>query len=289
MGNSIDLTAKDFLTRLKSKSDELGLVWTKKSEIFYKTKFDFVQISTRAKNFPILLIRAGVHGDEISGPMTLLDQLDVLVGLAEDRGLGLIIYPLANPEGFENGTHGSSSPKKGDDFVRYEDQDDFKGKSDSEEDEDVDWKFTWDADPSCEVSQETAVMMKEFHKLPWDQIVAFVDLHQDYGEPGTPVRPPETYCYVYGDREDYRHLAKAASEIVPFYKDKPSNTVERTDEYGMIVSNDGTFADACNRMGVSLNVVVETTGKTPLEDAIRVNMVWLEGVMDMVEFSTDLF
>src|SRR5262245_12763371 len=72
----------------------------------------------------VLLIQAGIHGDELAGPITLARHLDQIFDRAHRAGLGLIIYPLANPSGFDRKTRYGADHQHGDpgnaDFLRYE-------------------------------------------------------------------------------------------------------------------------------------------------------------------------
>lgn len=53
-------------------------------------------------------IFAGIHGDEVAGPMAAVRLLQLLVGEPEwARGYELSCYPVCNPSGFENGTRHS--------------------------------------------------------------------------------------------------------------------------------------------------------------------------------------
>ena len=278
-----ELTAEEYLHQLKAKVEARSdLKWTKKATLHYGKDYDFVQVASREDHASVMLIRAGFHGEEIAGPMTVLDHLDEIADLAAERHLGLLIYPLANPSGFEGGTRWNEDhkPKKGDDFVRYAD-DNYQGSqraSGPGADANVEWKFTLDADPHAELSQEVAAMTKEV--LPWDSIRIFVDLHQECWLPKSK-SGPSSYAYVFGDKNRYLPIVKQVRDLVPIYTDE-SSADEPADKNGLIISHDGSFADAADRHGVEHSIVVETTGETPLKTAELVNLLWIEGVMKMV-------
>src|SRR3954454_19418937 len=68
-----------------------------------------------------LVITAGFHGDEVAGPLTLLEHLPVIVEHARRREVGLRIYPCLNPSGFTDGTrYNRSGESPNNDFMRYE-------------------------------------------------------------------------------------------------------------------------------------------------------------------------
>src|SRR3954447_14566261 len=50
-----------------------------------------------------LTITAGFHGDEVAGPLALLEHLPGLAAHAGAGGVGLSIYPCLNPSGFTDG------------------------------------------------------------------------------------------------------------------------------------------------------------------------------------------
>src|SRR3989304_8674602 len=65
-------------------------------------KYDFLRIASADINESdrVIIIRAGVHGEEISGPRTLARYLKEIFDFADRRGLKLVIYILGNPSGF---------------------------------------------------------------------------------------------------------------------------------------------------------------------------------------------
>ena len=68
-----------------------------------------------------LLITAGFHGDEIAGPLTLLNHLPEILAYATARDVGLRIYPCLNPSGFTDGTrYNRQGESPNNDFLRYE-------------------------------------------------------------------------------------------------------------------------------------------------------------------------
>ena len=55
----------------------------------------------------------------------------------------------------------------------------------------------------------------------------------------------------------------------------------RTNREGFIVRHDGTLGDLLYRLGVKYSVTPETTCKTPLDKACRVNWLWIKGLIDL--------
>jgi succinylglutamate desuccinylase len=63
--------------------------------------YDFFRIASRGikRNDRIMLMRAGIHGDEVAGPLTIIQYFNRIFDYAHKRGVKLIIYPLGNPAG----------------------------------------------------------------------------------------------------------------------------------------------------------------------------------------------
>jgi hypothetical protein len=51
--------------------------------------------------------------------------------------------------------------------------------------------------------------------------------------------------------------------------------------YGFIRRHDGTLSDLLFRLGVRHSIAAETTGATPMTDAIEVNRLWIEGLFEL--------
>ena len=88
--------------------------------------YDFFRIASRGikQNDKIMLIRAGIHGDEVAGPLTIIQYFNRIFDYAHKRDVKLIIYPLGNPAGFDArqryNTDYSDGLGANNDFVRYE-------------------------------------------------------------------------------------------------------------------------------------------------------------------------
>lgn len=275
------MTAKEYWSRLSVVAKRAGLLVDEIGSIYHGKSYPFSRVVSPVigPTDKVVLIRAGTHGEEISGPLTILQELPQMAKVATRRGLKLIIYPLVNPDGFENSTRYSKSQKTGDDFVRYA-NDGYKGKEQSLP---VDTRIAWKLTSKCnaEVSQETEAMQLEMLKIPWRRVVAFIDFHQDYWLPKGK-NGPAAYFYIFGDRKMYLPLSRAVRKFLPIYSDRVSMKEESADKDGFVSCNDGSFADAVHKMGVRHSVVVETTGSTPLDLAVAVNMVWFNGITSLV-------
>ncbi len=251
----------------------------------------------------LVFIRAGIHGDETAGPLTLLEHADEIIDLINGAGLKTVIYPLGNPSGFERGIRYNCDNDSGsvgnNDHLRYELEDgslvDDLGVGRPMR------SWLWSSDPKAgaRLPAETKLQHDLLRRDPLDRAVICLDLHQDRISAGL---PPAAYHYAFGDLARYRGIVAKIGEIVPVLKNAPigagfhvkvdaagrvvsddsgTAAAARTDDSGFIDRHDGSLPDLFFRLGVPHCVTVETTGATPLEKAIEVNMVWLRGLVEL--------
>ncbi len=240
----------------------------------------------------VLLIRAGIHGDEIAGPLYVLQYADEIFTKAQEKGIKVILYPLGNPSGFETGSRYNIDGDKGEagngDFMRYELLDgtivDDLGLNSGEPFKR--WFWSSDLSMSIHLPLETQAMHEWLSSDPLSQVVACIDLHQDYL---TQDASPGAYAYTFGDTLVYKSIIEKIEQIVPILRDQAfdagfqNEQKMTTDAFGCIERHDGSLTDLLNRIGAKYSVTVETMGKTPIEVAMEVNRVWVEGVMGMME------
>jgi len=236
---------------------------------------------------PLLLISAGFHGDERAGPLSILEHLEEIVSYARERGVGLILYPLCNPSGFEAGTRYNIEGDRGElgnnDFLRYELADGRivgdvgRGRPFT--------RWRWSSDPAlgARLPAETARLHALLRREPLEHVAAAVDLHQDHF---TTVDRPLSYGYAFGDLSRYAPILAVVGREIALARHlsvcagQPDATT--TDGAGLIVRHDGTLPDLFHRLGARHGVTVETTGNTPLGLACRVNLIWIRGVIELL-------
>lgn len=274
---------------------------------YKKGTYDFLKISSKdiAPTDPVLLIRAGIHGDEVSGPITIERHGNEIFNLAHEKGVKIILYPLGNPSGFYAGLRYNIDNDRGNggnnDFLRYE-LEDGTIKDDIGEGNIPFQRFLWASDPALgmHLPLETELMHKLLEEDPIEQVKGSIDLHQDYL---TPNAPPAAYHYVLGKTEPYKQIVQEIAKICPIYKnqfigagfqvqiDDKGNVVGnpleseamKSDEDGFIIRHDGTLGDLLYRLGTPYNVTPETTGATPLDVACQVNLLWIKGFIDLIQ------
>ena len=294
------------------------VVIQKHSLVYKKGEYDFLKVSSKdiAPNDPVLLIRAGIHGDEISGPITIERHGNEIFDYAHKRGVKVILYPLDNPSGFVkerryniDNDAGWDPHRKGKNkrtgnnaFLHYE-LEDGSIKDDIRDGNIKFRRFMWSSDPSLGIHLpiETQLMHKLLKEDPLSQVKASLDLHQDFI---TPNAPPAAYQYVLGNIEAYKPITQEVSKICQLYKNQlmesgyevetnengvvignpiKSGAMEISDEDGSIVRYDGSLTDLFYRLGTPYNVAVETTGATPLNTACQVNLIWIQGLIDLIQ------
>lgn len=299
--------ASDFTQKLaRLVQERKDLTMTKYPLVYRSGTFEFVRIASKDidPTDSVLLIRAGIHGDEISGPLTIEQHGNEIFDYANAHGVKVLLYPLGNPSGFSSGIRYNIDNDKGDggnnDFLRYE-LEDGTFKDDIGAGEIPFRRFLWASDPSLGIHLplETELMHRLLKEDPLSQIKGSVDLHQDYITLGA---PPATYQYPVGNVEAYQPIIEKVSETCPIFRnqfigagfqtkiDDQGNVVGNpleseammSDENGSIVRHDGTLGDLLYRLGIPYNVTPETTGVTPLNVACMVNLLWIKGIINLI-------
>ena len=252
------------------------------------TGYDFCRIASHGigENDKVMLIRAGVHGDEVAGPLTILKYFQRMFDYAHKRGVKLIVYPLANPSGFDARQRYNNDADEGsranNDFLLYE-----LDNGDLRDDLGHGGKFRrwyWSSDLRLhrELPAETALMHYLLKRDPLPSIVASLDLHQDTI---SPIDRPGAYHYGFGDLSAYGRIVDAIRNAVPVLANRVISAGQssgmRTNHQGFIVRHDGTLGDLMHRLGVKHAISPETTGKTPLDMACQVNWLWIKGLIDL--------
>ncbi len=286
-----------------------------------KVQYPALRLSMFKEKRPNLLITVGLHGDEIAGPLTILDQLEEIVRLSQQYNVGFVIFPSINPSGFDLRLRYNITSRlmldrdipPNNDFMRYVKRHkvvDFLGEGDKCDT----WVYSSDKNMVGRLPHETVRMHKQLQKLPMRKIKGHLDLHQDCftvelfeQNPHMPYHNGRgTYVYVF-ETEPYIPIMQKAEQIVPAirngfvdtgYKQKPiisatgpkeiqivpDTTIKlHSDANGFVQWRDCSITDLTDRLGVPYVAVVETTSKTPIEQAIAVNMVWIEGFMQLMQ------
>ena len=144
--------------------------------------YDFFRIASRGAkpDDRFMLIRAGIHGNETAGPLTILRYFDRIFDYAHKRGIKLIVYPLGNPAGFDARQRYNTDSGQGsgvnNDFVRYELEngnmvDDIGRGARIKR-----WYWSSDRRLNQDLPAETLLMHELLRRDPLETIVAALDL-----------------------------------------------------------------------------------------------------------------
>lgn len=239
---------------------------------------------------PLIGISAGLHGNEVAGPLCLKHGLEGIISYAASAGMGVIVYPCLNPSGFErNQRYNEDDEKPNNDFLRYKTRD-GRWIDDAGSDKSKVREWCWSNDPRVipcpaqETRQAVADLCSLYRREILCRVKAWIDLHQD-----PDIKGPGSYAYVYGDRKRFVPITRQVSHLVPLlsnrridsgYENKDSPIL--TDSNGLLTRYDGSIADLMDNLGVPISITVETTTVIPLADALKVNWVWVKGVIDVV-------
>ena len=282
------MKAKEFIEKIENSLKNRQDVEVKKYPLKYKKgEYDLLRVVSKdiLPKDKVVIIRAGIHGEETAGPLTLLKNISSIFDYAHLNQVKLIVYPLANPSGFEMGKRDNIDEAEGegltDDFIYYELKngkivDDIRNKNDFK-------KWSWVTDLKMSVSLENELMNKLLRKDPLEQIVGAIDLHQNYF---TPKAKAGAYQHAYPELWPYKDILDKIKRTVPilrkFSVDFAPEEIAKTDNKGFIVRYDGSFSDLMFRLGAKYSVAPVTTAATPLDKAMEVNLAWIYGVLDLV-------
>lgn len=230
---------------------------------------DYPLLRATTEGSRVLVITSGFHGEEPAGPLTLLEHLPAIVRYARERGVGLRIYPCINPSGFEDHTrYNRSGERPNNDFLRYEvAPGEWKGELHPGE------RFLrWDLHHGG--PKETRAISAELHRHPPPD--AALDIHQD-----SYLNDAGLYAYVFGDHGAYAPLVDASAQSARVIRDAMVDDHHRANALGLIEHNDGSVTDYFYRRGVPFAAALETTTRTRLEICHAINLIWIQGFIDL--------
>ena len=315
--NSMLTTYEEFIDAIKQTiAGRIDVVMESSRRLRYQTKlgikeYPYIKVSSASilATDKIMIIRAGLHGDEVGGVFTLMKYIGDIFSYAHARRVKLVIFPLDNPSGFFAGTRYNIEGDNGDfgnnDFLRYKLADgrvvgDLGARNEYRE-----WKWSTEPEFTAHLPQETLALHAELKRLPLEQVVGALDLHSDNF-----IVISATYQYGFGDFTVYQDIvakvrsiiSKAGgrllanenvdsdqlsvpgftSEIVHNGQVIIDSFVPWSNSQGFIVRHDGSFSDLFYRLGAKYSVTVEITKVTPERVADEINLAWIRGTIDLI-------
>lgn len=285
------MKTEEFYVKLLKKIKNRQDIEIEKHRLEYKTRvYDFLKIKSRdiKPEDQIFVLRAGIHGEEVSGPLTILENINQIIDYAHKQRVKIIIYPIGNPSAFDANTRFGPDNHKGylmcNDFVRYELEDGKMVDDLKNENKFKKWHWSSDDKINTRLTAETKLMHQLLKADPFTpKVAAFLDLHQDYK---TEKVGPVAYHYAFGNLKRYQTIIEKIKNIVPLLANTSVragfNSPLKSDENGFIIRHDGTLQDLFARLGAKHSITAETTGTTPMDKAIQVNLVWIFGLIDLL-------
>ncbi|MBI2633510.1 MAG: succinylglutamate desuccinylase/aspartoacylase family protein [Parcubacteria group bacterium] len=275
-------------------------------------KYALYKIVSRniARYDSILLITAGIHGDEARGSLTLMRYAHKIFDYAHNRGVKLIVYPLINPSGFENETRYNMENDKGlsgnNDFIWYELKNGNLVDDLGSRDKFKKWHWSSDKKIAVPLPKETRAMHREMKQLfrervdkIYPRVIGALDLHQD-----NDIDEIGAYQYAFGDTTIYQPILKKIDTLAPILKNKKiddgftcflkknsdgkKQCAEskiwdlKTNANGFVIDHDGSITDALHRLGVPYALTLEITHRTPQRTAEKIYLAWIYGIIDLI-------
>lgn len=268
----------NLIAKLSSRDD---VMWDAYPLHYQVWTFDLLRIQSKniTTEDKIIFLTAWMHGEEIWGPLSLLSFIHKIIDLIHSRGYKFIMYPLMNPSWFDQGKRFNGDddewPYGNNDFVRYEMID--GSFADECMEGQIFAKRYRSSDPKLQqkLPLETILLHKLLRKDPLEQVVAHLDLHQDYI---TPIDWAYTYFYAFQDvyQPIVNNIKKYIKLLANIMIGAGQTWAARSNKHGCIMRHDGTINDLFYRLGMYNTVTVETTGKTPLVLAKKINRIWIK-------------
>lgn len=187
-----------------------------------------------------VVFSAAIHGDEISGPWAIVDFLKNYK-VKKFPKLKIIIFPVANPTGFNRGTRNN-----------------FQGK-------DLNRLFC-----RKKLTRENRIVIQT---LNGERIFLFHALHGDIDE-----RSFYLYNFEHKPEKIYRGLVIAAKKYVPI---NTSPKIYDDPAAGGLITNqhDSSFEDHMFRDGTPYSFCTEAPEKLPLKKTIALNVALMDRIL----------
>ena len=238
----------------------------------------------------IILITSWIHGNEIGGPLSLLTYINKILDIIHSHWYKVIIYPLNNPSGFQLWTRYNCDSDRwscgNNDFLRYKLSngtivDELSpGETYKKRYRSSDKRF------NQKLPKETALLHKLLKKDPYKQIAVSIDLHQDYLWKNRWVC---AYHYSFGDLLWYDPIIWELKKNITLISKKLVNSGFMfpkdilSDHQWFVIRHEGSLTDLMWRLWVKHSLAVETTGKTPLSLAKKINRLWIKGLVLLLD------
>lgn len=175
-------------------------------------------------NRPTVCIAAGFHGEEPAGPIAIHKHIDEILQTVRVKKLNLILYPCANPWGYDRGIRNPPGSEA----------------------------TNWFTHEPKGVARESEIIKRDMEQFSIDY---YLDLHEDDENVGL-------YLYAFGSRDLAKRVLNAMAGQIPIEPkpkmDDPS--IANAEIHDGIVwdAHDGSSEDWMSHRGAKLSVCTET-------------------------------
>ncbi len=211
-----------------------------------KRKFLMYKMVINPKGKRTVCFSAGIHGDEITAPNSILLFLKHF-DKKKFKNIRIIVIPVANPYGYENGKREGYLGRK------------------------LNRLFT-----KRKLSAENKIL---YDAVKNEKIFFFHALHEDYEE-------YKFYMYLFGNPKEkiYMKIPEIAEKYfeINLFPNIEKESLQRIDERGRVINmHDGSFEDRMSRTA-RYSICTEAPGMQPMREKIKLDLALMSKILNFV-------
>lgn len=203
-------------------------------------------VAGNVKSKNVICFSAGIHGNEISGPLAVLDFLNQYRASKNDPKI--IIFPVANPVGFNDNTY---FVRDGQNLNRNFGKKKIAGEN----------HLLYTA-----TMNEPISFFASFHE---DDELAGAYMHGYFDEKN----PPDIYL----------SLLNTLSKICPLYQKNRIHNYKAKNGLVPNPSPDGSFEDQMHQDGVKYSICLEIPDRLPIGKRIEANTTIMKAILEFIK------
>ncbi|MEK9179040.1 MAG: DUF2817 domain-containing protein [Patescibacteria group bacterium] len=239
----------NYIKDLRKACKSIGLSFKKIGEIHTKAGTYPLYVIVHQPNLSrkFACISAGIHGNEIAGPLSVLEFVRNQKDTIKECRSNVIIFPVINPVGFDKNRR-----------INYKNFDLNR--------------HSFDKNPPKEIK-----LLLKF--LRYKNIVFFLSLHED-------IDAKEFYIiYHYRRYPIYNKLLRIASKYCPLMSNKTWEGDAVVKSAILDTTKKGYMELFMHKKGVNFNVCTETPMKLPLSTRIKCNSALVDFIFNLQQVS----
>lgn len=277
-------------------------------------EFRFLEVATKdlSKTDNVLLIRAGIHGEERYSAVVLALVFSEVAAYAKEKRVGLITWPAANPWGLEiwqrynpeyNRLLKRGEPFSGnDDAIRYQLANGRWVSILNNRPRKVKWEWADRVAKRLPVESQFALdytrelinrgMLGEEKLGSGPRIKAVFDGHNDhigeneFEEPDDGLPARGCYLYSFGQGQHFQKPFRKAEKIVPVIRSKRIDSGDGgkayVNRYGEAIKYQGAWTELMWRLGAKYVVALETRDGNEVGEDKEIVLAFLKHLVDLV-------